>query len=275
MKPDPTQRQTDADPLQYRVPAKPRDDHLEQQQARCTNQHEWVDLNDTTSSRLKVDAVDQIPYQPAGHRDLERKGQPFFVHACLRMPGRILQLAGSFIKMSERSHGSRDSLFTESHGNPFAPPIALSFLKYTGHPRAAVTAVARIVAVETNVPIGEFIPIPADEAVVARMAVGAVPIKVMDIARIGIADTVGQRDLPCTRQSRFRGARFVHHLPVGVEGTKMHRHIRAQVLDHPGCHIVDLFLRIILARNNKVRDLKPHVGFVLQILERIQDLGEF
>ena len=105
------------------------------------------------------------------------------------------------------------------------------------------------------------------------MAVRAVPVKVMDITRISVAQPVGQRDLPCADQGGFWSTRFVHHLPVGMEGAEMHGHICAQVLDHPGSHFVDLFLRIILARDNQIRDLEPHVGFVLQVLKRIQNLG--
>ena len=91
----------------------------------------------------------------------------------------------------------------------------------------------------------DHIPVALDHPNPARRAVGALPVDVVHVACVGVADTVGQRDAPRPAQRVGRGGWPVEHLEVGMERGEVHRHIRAEVLDHPGGHGVELGVGVV------------------------------
>ena len=50
----------------------------------------------------------------------------------------------------------------------------------------------------------------------------------------------------------------------------MHRHVGAEMLDHPAGHLVDLPLAIVLAGDDQVGDFEPDIGLVLEITQRVE-----
>jgi hypothetical protein len=55
-----------------------------------------------------------------------------------------------------------------------------------------------------------------------------------------------------------------------MKGGKVHGHIRSRMLDDPLCHCIYFTVGVILARNQQVGNLKPDIGFVLQVMQRFQ-----
>ena len=64
--------------------------------------------------------------------------------------------------------------------------------------------------------------------------------------------------------------RFVEHLEIGMEGCEVPGHIRAQIFREPLGRPMQLCVAIVLARNQKRRDLKPDIRLVPEIFERIE-----
>ena len=54
----------------------------------------------------------------------------------------------------------------------------------------------------------------------------------------------------------------------------MHRHVGTKIFHHPGGHLVDLALAVILAGDDEIGDLEPDIGLVLQILQGVEHRGE-
>ena len=104
------------------------------------------------------------------------------------------------------------------------------------------------------------------------MAIGAAGRFVMDIADIWIADAVFKRDVTRPDQGFGRGARMIHHFPIGVECGKMHRHIGAKVFAHPIGHGVKFPVPVIFAGDHQIGQFKPHPGFLFQVFERFKNI---
>jgi hypothetical protein len=56
----------------------------------------------------------------------------------------------------------------------------------------------------------------------------------------------------------------------GVEGGEVHGPVRAEVLNHPAGHGVDLGVGVVGARNQQIGDLEPQPRLVLEVLERLE-----
>jgi len=56
-----------------------------------------------------------------------------------------------------------------------------------------------------------------------------------------------------------------------VEGRKMHGHIRTQFFHNPLGHFIDFLVRIVLAGYQQGCQLKPYVGFMLEVFQGFQN----
>src|SRR5688572_27214925 len=101
------------------------------------------------------------------------------------------------------------------------------------------------------------------------MTVGAGSTMVMNVAGVDVAQTILDRDLPRTRQGRRRSGRTIHHLEVRMERGEVQGNVDAEIRGDPLRHFLEFLLGIIGSGNDEIRYLKPHVGFVLQIAERV------
>ena len=104
----------------------------------------------------------------------------------------------------------------------------------------------------------------------ASRAVRARASRVVDVARVDVAQSVADRDFARTRQRRGRRARLVHHLPVRMERGEVQRHVRSELVGDPARHLLQLGVRIVLVRDQERRDLEPHPRLVPQIFERLE-----
>ncbi len=106
------------------------------------------------------------------------------------------------------------------------------------------------------------------------VAAGAPAVEVAHVARVGVAHAVVHRDP--TRPGEGRGWRgsAVEHPVVGVEGGEVHRHVGAEVLDHPPGHGVEFLVAVVHPGDQQRGELDPHIGLG-QVLERVEDRAEF
>ena len=55
---------------------------------------------------------------------------------------------------------------------------------------------------------------------------------------------------------------------------EVERHVGAEPIHYPGALRFNFTGRVVLARNEQSGNLEPHVGLMLQVLERLQDGSE-
>ena len=107
-----------------------------------------------------------------------------------------------------------------------------------------------------------------------RRAARAATVAIVHVARVRVANPVGECDLAGAGERRRRGGRDVEHLEVGVERREVHRHVTPEMLDDPPRHLVELGVGVVLAGDEQVGDLDPHVGLVDEVLERVEHVVE-
>jgi hypothetical protein len=158
------------------------------------------------------------------------------------------------------------------HGYGLAAPAPASVpgVEHAGAGRAAVDAVA----VRGEIPLREIVPVAADEGRAAAVAIGALARAIVDIAGIDVTQTRFHRDAPRRLQRRRRRRRRVRHLPVGMKGGEVQRHVGAEMLHHPAALRLDFLRRVVLAGNEQGRDLEPNIGLVLEVFERLEHGAE-
>jgi hypothetical protein len=126
------------------------------------------------------------------------------------------------------------------------------------------------VTVVAEVPLRELVPVTSDQCGAAAAAIGALASAVVNVSGVYIADAVAHGDLARAGQHRVRGGRLVAQAVVGVEGREVPRNVGAKLLHHPAAHGLELFVRVVLVRNQQRRDLEPYVGLVLEVDERVE-----
>jgi len=55
-----------------------------------------------------------------------------------------------------------------------------------------------------------------------------------------------------------------------MERCAVYRDVGPKVIDDPACHRVRLVRRVVQPGDHEIRDLEPHAGLVLEVLERLQ-----
>src|SRR6267154_4011111 len=154
----------------------------------------------------------------------------------------------------------------EAHRNPPRPEGLLELLEAPGDRRPAFLALSVL---------GEFVaedavPVARDHRAAAARAVGRAAFRVVDVARIHVAQAVLQGDLARAGQGRCRRRGNVGHLVVGVEGGEMQRHVGSELPGDPAALGVDLGVRVVPAGDQERGDLEPDFGTVLEVDERIE-----
>ena len=122
----------------------------------------------------------------------------------------------------------------------------------------------------SEVPGGPLIPVSAYEEGAAPVAIGAASGLVVNISGIRVAHAIGQGDLPGQKKRLSGCRRPVQEPPVGVKCSEMHGHIRTQFRHHPAGHGVDLFVGVVLARDQQGGDLEPDLGLVPEVDQGFQ-----
>jgi len=135
-------------------------------------------------------------------------------------------------------------------------------------------AAALAAAVARKVPGRDLIPAPTDHARPASVAIGALRCLVVNVAGVYVAEAHAAGNVPRRHERRRRGRRPVEHLPVGVEGREMERHVGTEMLEDPGAQRLEVGRRVVLARDQERSDLEPDPSFVLQVGERLEHSTE-
>src|SRR5438876_11809387 len=113
--------------------------------------------------------------------------------------------------MSAQSSGP-----TDRHREPPRSPPARLRLENAWNPRPA--APARALA---QAPLGQPIPVAADERLPAGGAVRGPTRFVVDVAGIDVVEAVLEADVPRPRQRRRRRGRLVQHLEIRMESREV------------------------------------------------------
>ena len=103
------------------------------------------------------------------------------------------------------------------------------------------------------------------------MTVCALSLRVMDIAGIGMPNTIGKGDFPRATQGCEGRGRSIAHPVIRMKGGEMQGDARAQVFHDPRGHGVDLLFGVIETRNQQGRQLQPDPCFIPEIVERVQN----
>ena len=127
---------------------------------------------------------------------------------------------------------ARSGKVMQPHRQALSAPTAGLFFEYPGAHRATACAAPPGV----KVPTPEHVPVALYEQLAAGVTVSAATLAIVHVTGVDVAHARLHGGAARTLQGRARRGRIVHHLEVGVEGGEMHRHIRAQILHHPGGH---------------------------------------
>ena len=134
----------------------------------------------------------------------------------------------------------------------------------------AACATRQAVAVLREIPLLQDIPVADDERRAAVGAVGGIPLCIVHVAGVGVPHPVFDGDPACARQCGRWGGRLVQHFPIGVKRAEVQGYVPPEVFHHPRRQLVKLFIGIVFSWDHQSRDLEPHVGFVLEIDQRVQ-----
>ncbi len=154
----------------------------------------------------------------------------------------------------------------DPHRQPPSPPGSGRPVEDTRARRAALRAAPVI----GQAPRLEDVPVAGDERLAARVAYRAAPLAIVHVAGVRVADALAHGDLAGPCECGGRRGRHIAHLPVRVERGEVDRHVGTEVLEHPLAQLLDLTIRIVLARDQERRQLEPDVGLLLQVDQRVQ-----
>src|SRR5262245_5521533 len=98
--------------------------------------------------------------------------------------------------------------------------------RHRGATGGALTAVGEVVAAHR-------VPVAHHNGLAARRAVRGLTVRVVDVARVHVVQSLVERDLAGAAKRLRRGMRYVHHLEVRMERGEVQRHIGAEVLEQP------------------------------------------
>ena len=141
----------------------------------------------------------------------------------------------------------------------------------TGTYSATVTAAARFI----QSPPAQLIPIAFYEFITALVAPRGIGLWMMHISTVHVTQPLAMGDVSRPQQGVDRGAGFVQHLPVGMEGREVQWHVNAQAFRYPLSHGMQLLVRVIFIRNQERGDFHPHAGFTNQVDQGLLDIFKF
>src|SRR6478736_2403794 len=118
---------------------------------------------------------------------------------------------------SSRCEWESRSRCPHGDGRTSAAPSSGARFEDTGASRTAVAAVT----VGRELPAGEVIPITLNQCRVTEMTIRALPLGVMDVAGVDVAEGPLLGDAPREVQGGRRGRGCVAHLPVGMKGAEV------------------------------------------------------
>src|SRR5258706_2173250 len=122
--------------------------------------------------------------------------------------------------LCRRRHGLMEP--RQFHRKPLLAPLARRSVKHTG----ALCPAREALALAGQSPAAERVPIAFNEASAALMTKRALASDIVNIADIGVANTLLHGDAARHGQRRLRRAWIIEHAIIGMEGREMQRHVR-------------------------------------------------
>src|ERR1700730_11523871 len=118
---------------------------------------------------------------------------------------------------SSRCEWESRSRCPHGDGRTSAAPLSGARFEDTGASRTADPAVA----IDRERPAGEVIPVTLNQRRVTEMTLRALPLGVIDVAGVDVAEGPLLGDAAREVQGRRRGWGWVAHLPVGMKGAEV------------------------------------------------------
>src|SRR5262249_5322223 len=145
----------------------------------------------------------------------------------------------------------------DHHALAALTPAAVAVLEHTGAWCSTVSART----IRGQMPSAELVPVASDQQRLAAVAIGALAFRVANVAGADVTQTGLDADAARHAQRRWRRRRLVAHLPVGMKGGEVQRHVGPQVLDNPAAERFHFGRLVVLSRDEQRRDLEPDLGF--------------
>src|SRR3954447_11710194 len=140
---------------------------------------------------------------------------------------------------SSRSDAAAAGVILSRRGDPqrtaAGPPAAWHRFEYAGAGRSAAAAASIL----RQSPGGDLISIAADKLRSASTAIRPLAGRIMDIAGIDVREAQAPADAPRPEQGGGGRRWRVLHLPVGMKGGEMQRHVGSEMLQYPGAQSFD------------------------------------
>src|ERR1700730_11665217 len=118
---------------------------------------------------------------------------------------------------SSRCEWESRSRCPHGDGRTSAAPLSGARFEDPGASRTAVPAVT----IDRELPAGEVIPVTLNQRRVTEMTIRALPLGVMDVAGVDVAEGTRRGDALVDGQGRRQGWGCVAHLPVGMKGAEV------------------------------------------------------
>jgi hypothetical protein len=90
------------------------------------------------------------------------------------------------------------------------------------------------------------------------------------VAGVDVLESRSERLATRARQGGSWCGGRIEQLEVGVKCREVQRRLRSELIDEPGTELVDLALRIVVARNEQRGDLEPDARLALDPGERVE-----
>ncbi len=110
-----------------------------------------------------------------------------------------------------------------------------------------------------------------DERLSATVARRRDALAIGHVSEIGIAQSVALCGSASALEGRIGRTRLLHHSPVRMKRGEMYGNVGPELANHPLGQAIQLVVRIVLARDEKCRQLEPDIGLVSDVLDRFED----
>jgi hypothetical protein len=102
------------------------------------------------------------------------------------------------------------------------------------------------------------------------VTIGALAFRIVGVAGEHVVQPYLPGDPARHSQGLGRGGRGVQHLPVGMEGREVQRHVRSEMFQNPAAQRFDLVRRVVLAGDQKRSVIEPNLCLMFEVLQRIE-----
>src|SRR5262245_16058809 len=143
---------------------------------------------------------------------------------------------------------------TDPYRLPAAAPVAGRLIEVPSHGRVAMAA-----AIAVQFVAHDLISNALDQRLLAAWTIRRLLLRRLNVADIRVIQPAANGNFISGQQRFGRCPVAILQTKIGMKGRKVHRHVRSQRFEHPVAHRLELVMRIVLARDDEIGDLGPHV----------------